>query len=113
MAFITQNLKFITEVVELPAPRPLTTTTSPHKFIAKRYLSTEDHKRRAYHRWMESEEEIRDGKYGDEKYDGEKYGDEKHDGEKYDDENGGGESKNPGIGDSEIKGREFGFTSTR
>ena len=37
---------------------------------------------------MESEEEIRDGKYGGEKYGGEMYGDEKYDGEKYDDENG-------------------------
>lgn len=66
---------------------------------------------------MESEEEIRDGKYGGEKYDGEKYGDEKYDGEKYDgekydDRTARGEPKNPGIGNHEVKGSEFGFTST-
>ena len=64
---------------------------------------------------MESEEEILDGKYDAEKYDDEKYGDEKYDDEKYDGEKYDGErgeSKNPGIGNSEVKSREFGFTST-
>ena len=62
--FFIQNRKFRTEVMEITAPRPLTTGTSPPQYTetptAKTRFSTEDHKSASHH-LVESEKEIREG----------------------------------------------------
>jgi hypothetical protein len=69
--------------------------SSPPRAPGRSYsFSKEDHKRSAYTQLMEDDKKKEEGQEGDEE------GARK------------GPLKSPGIGNSEVKGREFGFTST-